>query len=90
MMETVSSEAVLARIYGVFKLLGFDRCAYLAPRDQAVLAVVEKYAKFRQGDTWRTIQAAFDASGMRPTAPDRWGRGVPVTAEQKGTGTGGM
>lgn len=73
MMETVSSEAVLARIYGVFKLLGFDRCDYLAPRDQAVLAVVEKYAKFRQGDMWRTIQAEFDASGMRPTAPDRWG-----------------
>ncbi|GFR41272.1 hypothetical protein Agub_g1947 [Astrephomene gubernaculifera] len=71
MSGSVTNEVVLAKIYGVFKLLGFESCPYLSPRDHAVLAAVEKYAKFRQGDVWRGIQEEFDACDMRPTAPDR-------------------
>ncbi|GLC35790.1 hypothetical protein PLESTB_000494500 [Pleodorina starrii] len=71
MMDNLVGEVVLAKIYGIFKILGFDSCSYLEPRDHAVLAAVEKYAKFRQGDVWRGIQTEFDAAGMQPTAPDR-------------------
>lgn len=56
------------------QVLGFDACPYLDPADHAVLAAVEKYAKFRQGEVWRAIQAQFAESGVKPTAPDRWGR----------------
>ncbi|KXZ56694.1 hypothetical protein GPECTOR_1g625 [Gonium pectorale] len=71
MLEGVSGEVALAKIWGIFKLLGFDSCPYLDPRDHATLAAVEKYAKFRQGEVWRSIQSDFDASDIRPTAPDR-------------------
>lgn len=71
MTESVPGEAVLAKVYGVLKLLGFDSFAYLSAADQAVLAGVEKYVKFRQGDVWRSMAAEFEGAGMRPTAPDR-------------------
>lgn len=72
MMEHLNGEVVLAKIYGIFKLIGFDACPYLDSRDHVVLAAVEKYAKFRQGDVWRSIQADFNTAGIQPTAPDRW------------------
>ncbi|KAG2442889.1 hypothetical protein HXX76_002966 [Chlamydomonas incerta] len=71
MLDGLPSEIVLAKIYGIFKVLGFDACPYLDPADHAVLAAVEKYAKFRQGEVWRAIQAEFGDSGVKPTAPDR-------------------
>ncbi|EFJ42961.1 hypothetical protein VOLCADRAFT_96890 [Volvox carteri f. nagariensis] len=70
-MDHLNGEVVLAKIYGIFKLIGFDSCSYLDQRDHAVLAAVEKYAKFRQGGVWRSIQADFEAEGIQPTAPDR-------------------
>ncbi|KAG2499310.1 hypothetical protein HYH03_002888 [Edaphochlamys debaryana] len=71
LFDNMHSEIVLAKIYGVFKLLGFDACPYLDPKDHAILAFVEKYAKFRQGEVWRAITEEFAATGMKPTAPDR-------------------
>ncbi|GLI68965.1 hypothetical protein VaNZ11_013493 [Volvox africanus] len=71
MMDNLNGEVVLAKIYGIFKLIGFDSCPYLDQRDHATLAAVEKYAKFCQGDVWRSIQADFEATGIQPTAPDR-------------------
>ncbi|KAG2443045.1 hypothetical protein HYH02_009460 [Chlamydomonas schloesseri] len=71
MMDGLPSEIVLAKIYGIFKVLGFDACPYLDPADHAVLAAVEKYAKFRQGEVWRAIQEEFAEGGVKPTAPDR-------------------
>lgn len=30
-----------------------------------------RYVKFKQGEVWSAIHAEFEATGMRPTAPDR-------------------
>lgn len=76
MSDTVQGESLLAKTYGIFKLLGFGSLPYLEPADQAALAGIEKYCKFRQGDMWRAMGDEFEATGMRPTAPDRcrrWG-----------------
>lgn len=73
LLEAVPGEALLCKVYAVFRVCGFDTFTYLDAPDQAVLAVVEKYIKFRQGELWQEIAAEFEASGMRPTAPDRWG-----------------
>ena len=35
------------------------------------MCLVDKFVKFRQGGVWQEIKAEFEASGMRPTAPDR-------------------
>ena len=71
LLEASTGDSLLAKIYSVFRLLGFDRFPYLSPQDKAQLAVVEKYLKFRQGEVWQEIAAELEASGLRPTAPDR-------------------
>eukprot|EP00195_Chlamydomonas_chlamydogama_P007748 CAMPEP_0202890108 /NCGR_PEP_ID=MMETSP1392-20130828/615_1 /ASSEMBLY_ACC=CAM_ASM_000868 /TAXON_ID=225041 /ORGANISM="Chlamydomonas chlamydogama, Strain SAG 11-48b" /LENGTH=1052 /DNA_ID=CAMNT_0049573609 /DNA_START=191 /DNA_END=3349 /DNA_ORIENTATION=- len=71
LVEGCSGEQLLAKIYSVLKLLGMDSLGYVSLQDRAVLCLIEKYVKFRQGEVWREIQEEFDAEGMRPTAPDR-------------------
>jgi hypothetical protein len=45
MSSGLGGEAVLVKVYGAFKLLGFDSCGYLEPADHATLAAVEKYGE---------------------------------------------
>lgn len=37
----------------------------------ARLVLCHRYIKFKQGEVWAAIYAEFEATGMRPTAPDR-------------------
>ncbi len=45
--------------------------SYLSLEDQAMLCMIEKYVKFRQGSFWRQTKQDFEDEGMRPTAADR-------------------
>lgn len=71
MGEAVSGEALLSKLYAVFRVAGFGAFNYIDDPDRATLAVVEKYVKFKQGEVWQTIQDEFQAEGMKPTEPDR-------------------
>ncbi|MEW5303624.1 MAG: hypothetical protein WDW36_006297 [Sanguina aurantia] len=71
MLEGASSDALLSKIYALFRVLGYDTMPYLDAKDQAVLVVVEKYVKFKQGEVWREIEAEFAAEGIEPTSPDK-------------------
>ncbi|KAL6758369.1 flagellar associated protein [Haematococcus lacustris] len=71
MLGSSWGEAILAKVHGCFRLLGFGSLSYLPATDAAALALVEKYVKFKQGEIWSAMAAEFEATGMRPTAPDR-------------------
>lgn len=74
-LEVVSSgvqgDAMLCKIYAVFALVGFDAVrSQLDARDQAVLAFIEQFVKFKQGEVWMDMKEEFGAAGMKPTETD--------------------
>lgn len=40
--------------------------------DAAVLAVIQQYVCFRQGEVWRDISSQLEEEGVQPTQEDRW------------------
>ncbi len=44
----------------VLQLVGMANLTYLSLEDQAMLCLIEKYVKFRQGDLWKQIKEEFE------------------------------
>jgi hypothetical protein len=67
----LGGDELMRRIYSVCAHLGFPNLAYCDEADQATLAFVEQYVKFKQGEVWTEIDRKFRLQGIKPTAADR-------------------
>eukprot|EP00873_Tetraselmis_striata_P001553 jgi/Tetstr1/421817/TSEL_012718.t1 len=77
--NAVPGEQVLAKVYSCFRLLGFPKVTEMLDEEgRAILASVEAYVKFRQGEIWQDLSSTLLAEGIEPTEEDamRIGSGV--------------
>lgn len=72
MRSGLKPNQIMSKVYGVFKLVGFESFSQLGPKDEATLAFIEKYVKLRQGEVWQDIKQDLDRAGIKPTAADRY------------------
>lgn len=71
-MSCLRMHSLCPQVYSCIAQVGFDAVAPLLVADQlAVLAVVKQYVRFRQGEVWQDISAAFKSEGLQPSDEDR-------------------
>jgi len=67
----VDGERVLAKIYSCLKLLGFPAVAEGLDEEQlAILAFIEAFVKFKQGEFWQDVSVMLAGDGVEPTEED--------------------
>lgn len=56
--------SVFPRIYAILSLLGFDNFGYVSFQDEATLAFIREYVKFKQGEIWLDISSEYEEEGL--------------------------